>query len=143
MNDASEPVRRTGVIGLGARGSAFARHMVDKGFAVAGYDVDVDAMRRAADCGVASCLAPGEVGNNAEVVIVMVATDDQVELVMQMMPPPRSRSSRSERSITSSTWSSVATMTMTTSALLPTSPGARQLATPRSAARRMASTSTS
>jgi L-threonate 2-dehydrogenase len=83
MNDASEPVQRTGVIGLGAMGSAFARHMVDKGFAVAGYDVDVDAMRRAADRGVASCLAPGEVGNNAEVVIVMVATDDQVDEVIE------------------------------------------------------------
>ena len=82
MNDASEPVQRTGVIGLGAMGSAFARHMVDKGFAVAGYDVDVDVMRRAADRGVASCLAPGEVGNNVEVVIVMVATDDQVEEVI-------------------------------------------------------------
>ena len=82
MNNASEPVRRTGVIGLGAMGAAFARHMVDKGFEVTGYDVDGDAMRRAGEQGVASCLSPGEVGKRADVVIVMVATDAQVEMVI-------------------------------------------------------------
>ena len=40
------------MIGLGAMGLQMARHMVDKGFDVAGYDVDVDAMRRASDQGV-------------------------------------------------------------------------------------------
>jgi 3-hydroxyisobutyrate dehydrogenase-like beta-hydroxyacid dehydrogenase len=83
MNDASEPVRRTGVIGLGAMGLAFARHMVVKGFEVSGYDVDVDAMRRATDCAVARCLAPGEVGEHADIVIVMVATDAQVVEVIE------------------------------------------------------------
>jgi 3-hydroxyisobutyrate dehydrogenase-like beta-hydroxyacid dehydrogenase len=83
MDDAKGQVRRTGVIGLGAMGFALAQHMVNKGFEVAGYDIDVDAMRRAADHGVASCLSPGEVGERAEVVIVMVATDGQVEAVIE------------------------------------------------------------
>jgi 3-hydroxyisobutyrate dehydrogenase-like beta-hydroxyacid dehydrogenase len=83
MNDKIEPVRRTGVIGLGAMGAAFARHMVNKGFEVTGYDIDVDTMRSAVEHGVASCLSPGEVGRRADVVIVMVATDAQVEAVIE------------------------------------------------------------
>src|SRR5712691_3022600 len=79
MNDASNPVQRTGVIGLGAMGLQMARHMASKGFDVAGYDVDVDAMRRAVGHGIKSCLSPAQVGAYAEVVVVMVANDSQVE----------------------------------------------------------------
>ena len=32
-------VKNTGIIGLGAMGYQMARHMVNKGFAVTGYDV--------------------------------------------------------------------------------------------------------
>jgi 3-hydroxyisobutyrate dehydrogenase-like beta-hydroxyacid dehydrogenase len=81
MNSASN-VKRIGLIGLGAMGLQMARHMVSKGFDVAGFDVDVDAMRRASDQGVKSCLSPAQVGEHAEVVIVMVATDQQVEHVI-------------------------------------------------------------
>ena len=62
---------------------------------------------------------------------------------MQMTPPRPSESSSPERSITSSTWASVATMTMTTSACLPTSAADRHAVTPWPAARRTASGSTS
>jgi 3-hydroxyisobutyrate dehydrogenase-like beta-hydroxyacid dehydrogenase len=82
MNDAGNAVKRTGVIGLGAIGVQMARHMVNKGFEVAGYDIDVDAMRRATELGVKSCLSAAQVGDHAEVVIVMVATDRQVEEVI-------------------------------------------------------------
>jgi 3-hydroxyisobutyrate dehydrogenase len=81
-DDAIDPVHRTGVIGLGAMGLQMARHMVNKGFDVSGYDVDVDAMRRAVDLGANTCLSPTQVGAVAEVVIVMVATDQQVEDVI-------------------------------------------------------------
>jgi 3-hydroxyisobutyrate dehydrogenase-like beta-hydroxyacid dehydrogenase len=81
-NDASQPVTRTGVIGLGAMGLQMARHMVSKGFEVAGFDVDLDAMKRAVGHGVKSCLSPAQVGAHAEVVIVMVANDQQVEEVI-------------------------------------------------------------
>jgi 3-hydroxyisobutyrate dehydrogenase-like beta-hydroxyacid dehydrogenase len=82
MTDASKPVTRAGVIGLGAMGLQMARHMVGKGFAVAGFDVDIDAMRRAVGHGVKTCLSAAQVGEHADVVIVMVANDDQVNEVI-------------------------------------------------------------
>src|SRR5882724_8604593 len=75
-------VRNTGVIGLGAMGYQMARHMVNKGFNVAGYDVSLDAMKRARTSGIAILGSPAEVGDHAEIVIVMVATDAQVEDVI-------------------------------------------------------------
>src|SRR5262245_66497355 len=82
MTDAGNPTRRAGVIGLGAMGLQMSRHMVAKGFEVAGYDIDVDAMGRASDLGVKTCLSAAQVGDHAEVVIVMVASDRQVEEVV-------------------------------------------------------------
>jgi 3-hydroxyisobutyrate dehydrogenase-like beta-hydroxyacid dehydrogenase len=75
-------VKNTGVIGLGAMGYQMARHMVDKGFAVAGYDVAPEANARAQGRGVAIVSGPAEIGGRADVVIVMVATDAQVENVI-------------------------------------------------------------
>src|SRR5262249_41505346 len=75
-------VTRAGVIGLGAMGMQMARHMARKGFPVAGFDIDLDAMRRAVGHGVKTCLAAAQVGEHADVVVVMVATDEQVEEVI-------------------------------------------------------------
>jgi 3-hydroxyisobutyrate dehydrogenase-like beta-hydroxyacid dehydrogenase len=75
-------VKNTGVIGLGAMGYQMARHMVNKGFAVAGYDVAPEANARAKGRGVAIVSGPAEIGGRADVVIVMVATDAQVENVI-------------------------------------------------------------
>src|SRR3954452_23827715 len=75
-------VRRTGVICLGATGVQMARHMVSKGFDVTGYDIDLDAMRRAIEQGATTCLSAAQVGDHADVVIVMVASDQQVEEVV-------------------------------------------------------------
>jgi 3-hydroxyisobutyrate dehydrogenase-like beta-hydroxyacid dehydrogenase len=83
MSETSK-VKRAGVIGLGAMGLQMARHIVGKGFDVAGYDVDVDAMRRAVEHGVKTCLSPEQVGEHAEIIIVMVANDHQVvEVIAQ------------------------------------------------------------
>jgi 3-hydroxyisobutyrate dehydrogenase len=82
MSEATNRVTRTGVIGLGAMGLQMARHMAGKGFNVTGFDIDVDAMRRASEHGVKTCLSPTQVGEHAEVVIVMVANDHQVEEVI-------------------------------------------------------------
>src|SRR5438067_2656376 len=76
-------VKTTGVIGLGAMGFQMARHMVNKGFAVTGFDVAPDAVARAADVGVRVAANAAEVGSHAEVVVVMVATDKQVEDVVR------------------------------------------------------------
>src|ERR1017187_5350341 len=75
-------VKHTGIIGLGAMGYQMARHMVNKGFAVAGYDIAPVAAQRAMDAGVNVVDGPAQVGVGAEVVIVMVATDAQVEEVV-------------------------------------------------------------
>jgi 3-hydroxyisobutyrate dehydrogenase-like beta-hydroxyacid dehydrogenase len=75
-------VKNTGVIGLGAMGYQMARHMVNKGFTVAGYDIAPVAAQRALDAGVNIVDSPADVGSGAEVVIVMVATDTQVEDVV-------------------------------------------------------------
>jgi 3-hydroxyisobutyrate dehydrogenase-like beta-hydroxyacid dehydrogenase len=67
---------------LGAMGYQMARHMVTKGLAVAGYDVSPDAMARARGAGVKTVASAADVGAEAEVVVVMVATDAQVEDVV-------------------------------------------------------------
>src|SRR6202171_6614383 len=81
--DQANPVKRTGMIGLGAMGLQFARHMLLNGFDVAGYDINADAVRRAANDGIRHRGSPAEVGKHAEVVVVMVATDEQVESVVE------------------------------------------------------------
>jgi 3-hydroxyisobutyrate dehydrogenase-like beta-hydroxyacid dehydrogenase len=76
-------ISRTGVIGLGAMGLQMARHMVAKGFDVAGTDIDEDAMRRAAGLGVRTCGSAVEVGDHAAIVVLMVATDSQVDQLVR------------------------------------------------------------
>jgi 3-hydroxyisobutyrate dehydrogenase-like beta-hydroxyacid dehydrogenase len=82
VND-SNPVKRAGVIGLGAMGLQFARHMARKGFDVAGYDINAHAVRSAANDGIRASSSPAEIGQHAEVVVVMVATDAQVASVVE------------------------------------------------------------
>ena len=82
MIETTSPVQRTGVIGLGAMGLQMALHMAAKGFAVAGYDVAATANARARSHGIRMCSSAAEVGEGAEVVIVMVATDTQVREVV-------------------------------------------------------------
>jgi 3-hydroxyisobutyrate dehydrogenase-like beta-hydroxyacid dehydrogenase len=84
MNSAT--VTRTGVIGLGAMGLQMARHMAAKGFDVRGYDIDPAAVARAQAQQLRTA-APDEVGRHAEVVIVMVATDEQVREVAAALLP--------------------------------------------------------
>jgi 3-hydroxyisobutyrate dehydrogenase-like beta-hydroxyacid dehydrogenase len=79
MSDAAQTIKRTGVVGLGAMGLQMARHMAAKGFSVAGHDIDAGAMRGAQSHQVRTCATAAEVAAHAEVVIVMVATDEQVE----------------------------------------------------------------
>ena len=66
------------VIGLGAMGHQFGRHMVNKGFEVSGVDIDPAVAAKAAEVGVRILAAPGEVPAGTQCLIVMVATDKQV-----------------------------------------------------------------
>src|ERR1700685_4684846 len=81
--DQTNAVKRTGRIGLGAMGLQFARHMQRKGFEVAGYDINAEAGRRAANDGIKHPGSPAEIGKHAQVGVVMVATDEQVESVVE------------------------------------------------------------
>ena len=62
--DQTNPVKRTGMIGLGAMGLQFARHMQRKGFDVAGYDINADAVRRAENDGIRHRGSPAEIGKH-------------------------------------------------------------------------------
>lgn len=75
-------VRKAGVIGLGAMGFQMARHMVNRGFEVTGFDVASGPVARAADAGVKIAGNAAEVGAKSDAVIVMVATDKQVKDVI-------------------------------------------------------------
>ena len=78
----TDAVKNAGMIGLGAMGYQMARHMVNKGFVVSGFDVMPEPVAKARDAGVKIVGSPAEVGANADVVVVMVATDEQVEDVV-------------------------------------------------------------
>jgi 3-hydroxyisobutyrate dehydrogenase-like beta-hydroxyacid dehydrogenase len=83
MTDPRQPqITRAGIIGLGAMGLQMARHMAGAGLKVAGYDIAPEPMQRAHDLGITLCASPAEVGAQAEVVVVMVATDAQVNEVV-------------------------------------------------------------
>ena len=81
MSQRSDTVTRTGIVGLGAMGLQMARHMAAKGFDVRGHDIDAGALTRAQAQGIRTANA-GDVAGHAQVVIVMVATDDQVREVV-------------------------------------------------------------
>jgi 3-hydroxyisobutyrate dehydrogenase-like beta-hydroxyacid dehydrogenase len=71
------------MVGLGAMGVQMAKHMVNKGFEVYGYDISADASKRAEGYGVRTCGSVVDAGKNAEVVFVMVANDEQIHDVIE------------------------------------------------------------
>jgi 3-hydroxyisobutyrate dehydrogenase-like beta-hydroxyacid dehydrogenase len=79
----ADTVKRTAMIGLGAMGLQMGRHMVNKGFEVAGYDISPDAANRAKSHGVRICGSTADAGKGAEVVFVMVANDEQIHDVVE------------------------------------------------------------
>ena len=75
-------IRRVGLIGLGKMGLPMARHLVRRGFTVAGFDVDEAAMEKAAEAGVNTALSPQAVAAASELVIIVVGFDQEVEAVI-------------------------------------------------------------
>src|SRR6195256_6742753 len=78
MAETTNPVKRAGVIGLGAMGLQMARHLVAKGFEVAGYDIKAEANALAKSHGVGLCGSVAELGSRADVASVVVQTDEPV-----------------------------------------------------------------
>ena len=71
-----------GIVGLGAMGFQMARHMIAKGREVHGLDVSEAANQKAKAIGVRIAAKPADLADKSEIVVVMVATDAQVEDVI-------------------------------------------------------------
>jgi 3-hydroxyisobutyrate dehydrogenase-like beta-hydroxyacid dehydrogenase len=63
-------------------GAPMARHLIAKGYSVSGYDPQEPARRTAADFGVQMVDSAREVAHSAELVIIVVGFDHEVETVM-------------------------------------------------------------
>jgi len=75
-------IRNVGIVGLGKMGLPMARHLLAKGFRVAGCD-PVEASRAAArGAGVEIVDAPGDLAKGSDLVIVVVGFDQEVETVV-------------------------------------------------------------
>lgn len=77
---------KVGMVGYGAMGAAMAGHIAaeDK-YDVIGFDVNPDSLKDAPGQGVAVASSLADVAANAEVIIIMVATDDQTVSVVTSM----------------------------------------------------------
>ena len=80
-------IKRVGVIGLGAMGHQMARHMARAGFEVSGHDVDAAARAKAEGIGIRIRGSAAELARDADMVVVMVQTDAQVEEVATTLLP--------------------------------------------------------
>jgi 3-hydroxyisobutyrate dehydrogenase-like beta-hydroxyacid dehydrogenase len=69
---------RVGFVGVGLMGAPMARHVLDAGFELACYDVDESALTVVADQGARTVRSPAEVAEGADVVLVIVPTDEDV-----------------------------------------------------------------
>ncbi|TDC47548.1 NAD(P)-dependent oxidoreductase [Jiangella ureilytica] len=67
-----------GVLGLGKMGLPMARHLLDAGYAVHGFDVRPESVEAAAAHGVTVEKAPADVARNVSATFVVVGFDDEV-----------------------------------------------------------------
>lgn len=75
-------IRHVGMLGLGKMGGPMAKHLLAKGYRVAGYDPVEPARRAAAASGVNVLGSAAEVARAAELVIIVVGFDHEVEAVV-------------------------------------------------------------
>jgi 3-hydroxyisobutyrate dehydrogenase-like beta-hydroxyacid dehydrogenase len=73
---------RIGIVGLGAMGRPMARHLLAKGFWVAGCDPSPEARAKAKDLGVVIADAPRDLAAMSDAVLIVVGFDAQVEKVV-------------------------------------------------------------
>src|SRR5436309_2810269 len=75
-------IRKVGMLGLGKMGAPMARHLIAKGYNVAGYDPVDLARRNAASIGVSVLDSPRDVARASELVIIVVGFDEEVEATL-------------------------------------------------------------
>ena len=78
----NQDIRRVGLIGLGKMGLPIGRLLVQRGFAVTGFDTALPALKAAASAGMQPVNSPKAVAAASELVIVVVGFDSEVEAVM-------------------------------------------------------------
>jgi 3-hydroxyisobutyrate dehydrogenase-like beta-hydroxyacid dehydrogenase len=78
MNDI---IRRIGVIGLGRMGLPMARHLLNAGFEVAGFDLNAARRASLAEAGGSAAASAREIAAYSQAVLVMVTDDAQVKAV--------------------------------------------------------------
>ena len=71
-----------GFVGIGAMGRAMAQHIASAKFDIAVYDIDENACIAAQDLGLIVADNMSKLGEDKDVVLVMVATDDQARSVV-------------------------------------------------------------
>jgi 3-hydroxyisobutyrate dehydrogenase-like beta-hydroxyacid dehydrogenase len=75
-------ISKIGILGLGKMGAPMARHLLSRGYSVAGYDPLEPARSNARTLGVTLLGSPGEVAQASELVIVVVGFDQEVEATL-------------------------------------------------------------
>ena len=61
---------KTGVVGLGVMGGAFAGHMLDSGFEVQGFDPSEDVFEKFKDKNLTRANSPAEAASNVDLVML-------------------------------------------------------------------------
>ena len=72
---------RIGFIGVGTMGLPMATNLVKKGFAVAAYDLNPDAVKAAVAAGTSAAASAAEAVAGADIVVTMLPSSPHVELV--------------------------------------------------------------
>jgi 3-hydroxyisobutyrate dehydrogenase-like beta-hydroxyacid dehydrogenase len=75
---AGSPIATVGFVGLGRMGLPMTRHVLGGGFPVVGFDLDAAAVRAAEALGARPAASCAEVAAEADLVLVIVPTDDDV-----------------------------------------------------------------
>jgi len=76
-------ITAVGLVGLGKMGLPMARHLLAKGFSVAGHDISAERVEEAAALGVTACASPRDVAERSDLVIVVVGFDHEVMAVLE------------------------------------------------------------
>ena len=69
---------KVGLVGVGLMGAPMARHVLEAGFELACYDVDPSALAAVAEKGARTVGSPAEVAAGADLVLVIVPSDEDV-----------------------------------------------------------------
>ncbi len=80
--DHSTPIRSIGFIGVGRMGGPMALNLHRARFAVRAYDVSPAALEAAAQAGLATAGSPGEAAQAADVIILMLPSDEALRDIM-------------------------------------------------------------